>query len=109
MFLIHRVIFLWHYGFAPTYIDHIDMDKLNNKIENLRPATKSQNGFNRCKPVHNKSGYKGVSWNKERQKWDAEITFNKQRIRLGRFSDVKRAAQAYAEAAARYHGEFARV
>ena len=108
MVLIHRVIFLWHHGHMPTYIDHKDLNKLNNRIGNLRPATKAENGRNRSKQRNNTSGHKGVTWDKSRSKWTAAIVVNQKRIYLGRFEDLNIAAKAYAEAAVRYHGEFAR-
>lgn len=109
MQLLHRVIFLWHHGWLPEYLDHKDTDKLNNRIDNLRPATKSQNGFNRQAPSSNTSGVKGVYWSAERGKWCAEICANKKRIRLGRFDTIEAAKAAYAEAALAHHGGFARV
>ena len=52
----HRIIFLMHHGYCPEYIDHIDGNRSNNKIENLRPATLNENARNCKKPSHNTSG-----------------------------------------------------
>ena len=59
---LHRIIFMMHHGYLPKYIDHIDGNPANNRIENLRPATSSQNNLNRGKHKRNTSGYKGVTW-----------------------------------------------
>jgi len=67
----HRLIYLYHYGFIPEYLDHVDGNTLNNKIENLRPATVKQNSYNRTKQVNNTSGYKGVYLHKATKKWVA--------------------------------------
>jgi hypothetical protein len=56
----HRLVFLYHKGYFPKFIDHIDCNRLNNRIENLRPCTKSENGQNMLMHKDNKSGVKGV-------------------------------------------------
>ena len=64
-YLVHRLIFLYHHNYLPKVIDHIDRNKLNNKIENLREVTHSQNLMN-CKSYKNSSSkYKGVTWIKK--------------------------------------------
>jgi len=92
-YLVHRIIFLMHYGYMPENdIDHIDGNKLNNRIENLREVSKSCNMKN-CKPYnHNTSGFHGVYWNKQRQKWMAYIN----NINLGRYPTKEQAALARA-------------
>lgn len=107
-YYLHRVIFLLHHGYMPTQVDHIDLDPSNNRIENLRPATQSQNNCNKQSHGRNTSGYKGVSLRRDTGRWQAVINVSKQRIHLGYFDSPESAAQAYAEAAQRYHGEFAR-
>ena len=105
---VHRIIFLWHHGFLPEFIDHIDCDRTNNRIINLRQATKVQNGQNRGAPAHNKSGYKGVSRHKNAS-WRARIKVGGKEIGLGYFSTIEDAAKAYEKAANEMHGEFARA
>ena len=65
----HRVIFLYHHGYLPEFVDHIDGDKANNRIENLRAATKEENCQNQKIRSTNKSGCKGVRWNSLSKKW----------------------------------------
>ena len=67
----HQLVFLYHHGYIPELIDHINCDKSDNHIENLRPATTRQNGLNRTKQINNTSGYKGVYWHKHANKWAA--------------------------------------
>lgn len=92
-----------------AHIDHINGDKLDNRKENLRVCSASNNAMNRGRQSNNKSGYKGVIYDKERDKWRAEITVNKKRMYLGRYETVEEAAEAYRKAAELYHGEFAKV
>lgn len=92
-----------------THIDHINGDKLDNRKENLRVCSASDNAKNRGKQRNNSSGYKGVIFDKARSKWRAEICFNGNRKYLGRFDSVEEAAIAYQDAAKMYHGDFAKV
>lgn len=103
----HRIIWKLYYGEdPPEIIDHIDGDGSNNKINNLRAATVFQNGWNAKKGSRNKSGYKGVSFNTERNKWRAAICINKKTILIGYYSTPEEASLAYQKASAQYHGEF---
>jgi hypothetical protein len=90
-------------------VDHCDLDKMNCRRNNLRPASSAQNKRNREKHKNNTSGHKGVYWDKVNQKWRAMIGVNGRYIHLGRFEDKGQAAAAYEAAARRYHGEFARL
>jgi hypothetical protein len=87
-------------------IDHINSKKGDDRIENLRLATRSQNQYNRPALSHNKSGYKGVS-PLPGGKWKAQITMpGGRRAHLGTYSTPQAAAGAYAEAARKLHAEF---
>lgn len=90
-------------------VDHRDGDALHNWRGNLRLATNSQNLCNRGPDRNNTSGFKGVHWDKSKNKWAAEIHINNRKVFLGRFSDINAAATAYADAATKYHGHFART
>lgn len=105
-YFVHRVVWIMHNGRWPAgNIDHIDGDRLNNRIENLREATYSQNAHNQPRNSRNTSGYKGVHfW---RNRWRAEIYINNKRIRLGSFNTPEQAHEAYCKAADEYFGEFA--
>lgn len=88
--------------------DHINGDTLDNRRKNLRIVTPQQNNFNLGKRKDNKSGYKGISWDKQRNKWIATINLNKRRIYIGHFNNVKNGAKEYNKIARQYFGEFAR-
>lgn len=103
----HQIIFLLHHGYLPKYIDHIDRNPLNNRIENLREANNSQNHANRPKPSNNNSGHKGVSWDVKNNMWYAKIMVQYKSQWLGRFLDIVDAAVAYNMAAEQHFGEFA--
>jgi len=107
-YYVHRVIWLMHYGFLPKYIDHIDGNPLNNRIENLRPCTVSENSCNAKTRKNNSSGIKGVGWFKPKQKWRARISFNKKEHHLGYFDTKEEAEIAVIDARPKIHQEFAR-
>ena len=104
---VHRIIFLMHHGYIPEQVDHIDGDKLNNKIENLRPATAQQNSFNKksCNPS---SGYKNVAWNEECKKWQVQLQINGKKKYFGLYKDIELADLVAQEARNKYHGKYAR-
>jgi len=87
--------------------DHINGNKLDNRLSNLRVVTHQQNMHNR-KPQGGGSRYKGVYWDKSAGKWRAQIWHNGKRIHLGLFIDEIEAAKAYDVAARRLFGEYAR-
>ena len=108
---MHRFIWESHNGNIPKgyEIDHVDGNPLNNRLENLRLATRTQNNINSCKRKNCSCKYKGVSWNKYHKKWEAYINIDKKRIKLGYFTSQYKAARAYDEKAVEVYGEFARV
>lgn len=106
-YYVHRIIFLYHHGRMPKEIDHIDGNKSNNKIENLRECTKSQNQYNRKLDASNTSGIKGVYWHINSKKWIARINNRGKHIYLGCFNDIEVAEQVVRIERLRLHGEFA--
>jgi hypothetical protein len=104
----HRIIWLYHHGNIPDCLDHINGKKDDNRIENLRQATFSQNQYNKKIPKHNTSGVKGVSWDKKRNKWYAQIEFSGKHYNLGRYDTIEEATQKVRQARENLHKEFAR-
>lgn len=91
------------------HTDHIDGNGLNNQRSNLRPCTHSENMRNRRMGVNNKSGYKGVFWDKNTENWRAQIRINGTKKDLGRFASPEAAYAAYCKASRELHGEFSRL
>jgi HNH endonuclease len=105
-----RLAWLYMTGeWPPRIIDHRDLNKSNDKWENLRASTMPQNLANISKPRHNTSGFKGVSWDKSKRKWKASIKVGRQTIHLGRFDDIHEAHKVYCAKLEQLHGEFARA
>lgn len=114
LYLVSQIVWMMHNGDIPNdlEIDHIDMDRLNNRIENLRLATTQENNRNKAKITSRKttSKYKGVCWVKGRSKWRAEISIEKYKGQhLGYFVDEIDAARAYDRAAIIHHKSFAQL
>lgn len=105
-YLVHRIIFLMFYGYAPQCIDHINRDRSDNHIENLREATLSQNQYNRVAQRNNTSGIKNVSWNVAMKKWGVSLQVNKKLMRFGFFEDLELASLVAVEAREKYHKLF---
>ncbi len=88
-------------------VDHYNRNPLDNRRENLRLANKSNNGCNRTKQANNSSGFKGVSWISEKEKYKSSITVNGKTVFLGYYDDPIKAAEAYDVEAVELHGKFA--
>lgn len=101
----HRLAWLYVYGEMPAYeIDHINGNRSDNRICNLRSVTPSQNKQNFCRAQSNsKSGHLGVSWHKKARKWQAHISVDKKHIYLGLYDDIASAYSSALEAKATYH------
>ena len=102
----HRLIFMMHHGYFPKEIDHINNDCLDNRIENLREATRTENSFNRKLFKTNTSGCKNVSWIKSRDKWLVEIKAFGKRHQWW-IKDFELAELVAIEARNKFHKEFA--
>jgi|11BtaG_2_1085332.scaffolds.fasta_scaffold14459_2 hypothetical protein len=102
-FYVHRLAWLYEYGeFPKLQLDHINQNKLDNRINNLRAVTHGENQRNRSMPKTNKTGFCGVSFSKGAKKYQANIMFNYQQIHLGYFENLEDAAQAVKEARTHY-------
>lgn len=105
-YLAHRLIFLYHHGYLPKMLDHIDNNPLNNCITNLREANYAQNTHNRKLAINNSCGFKGVT--KYGNKWMAQIQINKVKKHLGYFKTPSEAHEAYKKEADKSFGQFAK-
>lgn len=106
----HRVIWAIHYNSWPNgEIDHIDGDRLNNKLSNLRVVTRSQNMFNAKTKQNSSSGIKNVQWDNSSQSWRVRVRVNGKRYHVGRFTEIEKAAEAAKEFMLKSHKQYARV
>lgn len=88
----HRLVWLWFYGYFPEgFLDHKDKNRSNNKIDNLREASRQCNIRNCGNYKNNTSGVKGVWWVSRDRKWAVEIVIDGKRVRLGWFKDFTEA------------------
>lgn len=111
---LHRMIYLWHHGYLPKIIDHIDGNRLNNKIENLREVTQQQNCLNSKLKSTSKSLYKNVflqsspkngEW---KRNWVVSLRVDGKRKYIGSFEDLELADLVATEARDKYHGKYAK-
>ena len=107
-FRIHRLIYLMFHGNLPKILDHINGNKLDNRIENLRPATVSQNNSNSTKQKRNTSGIKNVYWNKNIKKWTVIIGIDKKLKYFGSYNSIEEASEVAKQKRNELHKEFAR-
>ena len=103
---VHKLIYLYNYGYVPDQLDHINGDTSDNRIENLREANSSENMRNRRIFSNNKSGHKGVSWSKCHGKWYVYMNVNNARKHLGYYDDLEIAALLASEVRDLHHGNF---
>ena len=101
LYRLHRLIYKYHNedwditNSKNNEIDHIDINPLNNKIENLRVLTRSQNCRNKKKKENCSSKYIGVNWNKKANKWQVLISINNKLKHIGYFDNEEEAGKAY--------------
>jgi len=102
----HRLAWFITHGELPNIIDHINHNRDDNRIENLRSVNNSENLRNSKMRVNNKSGYRGVYFLKSINKWESQITLNGKKTHLGHFSCPKEASRTYEQRAKELFGEF---
>ena len=104
----HRVVwFLVKGEQPPNILDHINNNRLDNHIDNLREVTPSQNRLNTKDRKDNTSGVKGVGWHKGNNKWRARVNDGNKRIHIGYFTDLQEAEKSIKEFREILHGEYA--
>lgn len=102
-YLAHRVVYAIYYGTWPTsQIDHINGNRSDNRISNLRSVTNAENARNTKKRSNNTSGYSGVSWDSTEGKWRSSIKAQGKRRHLGYFTDIEDAIASRASANIKY-------
>lgn len=106
-YLCSRVIFLWHNAYLPLMVDHENRITTDDRIENMRDASRSQNMYNKTSAKNSSSIYLGVY--KRGNKWRATIRGGGMKINIGTFNTESEAALAYNREAVRYHKEFANL
>jgi hypothetical protein len=103
LYLNHRLVWLWHFGYFPEHdLDHIDRNRLNNRVENLREVNQTCNMRNAKLFNNNSSGITGVYWYKPGNKWSAKISVAYKNVHLGYFQTKLEAAQARWKAEVKY-------
>jgi hypothetical protein len=106
-FKLHRIIFLYHKGYLPDIIDHINGDRYDNQIENLREANTYQNRQNSRIYSTSKSGVKNVYWCKSSKKWRVSMHINGEKHIFGHYADLEEAKQVATSMRDKYFQDFA--
>lgn len=104
LFLIHRLIWKWHYGTEPEYIDHINNDRTDNRIENMQEYDKKSNARKQLTPTNNTSGFIGAA-PYCKGGFVSYICVDSKKITIGYFNELKSAVLAYNKFAIEHHGE----
>lgn len=108
LYLAHRLIWRWMTGEWPAAeLDHVNMDRLDNRWSNLRAATRGENSCNRKRQTNNTTGCAGVGWDKARNMWSVRIKAGGRYVFRARLEDYEMACLVASEARDKYHGNFA--
>lgn len=101
---LHRLIWVWVHGvWPPNDLDHWNRNRADNRLKNLRPATRSENNHNQGLSKRNTSGFVGVSWDESRKAWIASIGYDNKLRYLGRYPTPEEASRAYLAAKRIFH------
>ena len=106
-YAVHRIAFYMQHGWVPDEIDHINGNGMDNRIQNLRPATTAQNAQNRSLLITNTTGYKGVRTHKRSNRCQAQMKINGKQRHLGTFDTKELAAEFLDLARDMVHGDYA--
>jgi len=111
LYQVHRIVYYLHYkvNIDNFQIDHINNNRADNNINNLRLVTNQENCWNKQKQKQCSSKYKGVSWDKKINKWKAQICVKYKKIHLGFYDLETEAAIAYNNAAIKHYSNFALI
>ena len=107
LILSHRLIWIYMYGYLPKYIDHINGQRDDNRIINIREVSNQQNSLNSKISKNNTSGIKGVYWDKSRNKWTVRLAIDGKGKFFRRFDDIDLAKLVIEEVRNKYHGKYA--
>ena len=103
----HKLVYLLHHKTLPKFVDHIDGNRLNNRIENLRACTRTENNQNTSIRSHNSSGVKNVTWHCQTGKWRVIVRCNGVPFSFGLYKDLEFAELVASAAREKLHGQFA--
>ena len=106
---VHRLAYLYMNGYMPKQVDHINGIRSDNRFANLREADNSKNSMNKGLQANNTTGFKGVSFHRNSNRFHAKICAGGVRRSLGYFETAEQAHPAYSAAAGELHGNFART
>jgi hypothetical protein len=107
-YLLHRIAYYLYYGEEPEFIDHINNNRSDNRIDNLRACTLSQNGFNVGLSPKSTTGVKGVTWSKASKKYQCTLKVKGKSYYFGMYDDLELAELVAMEARNKFHGSFSR-
>jgi hypothetical protein len=107
LILSHRLAWIYMYGYLPKYIDHINGQRDDNRIINIREVSNQQNSLNSKISKNNTSGIKGVYWDKSRNKWTVRLSIDGKCKFFKRFDDIDLAKLVIEEVRNKYHGKYA--